>query len=218
MKALLIKDWGLLKGQKQFFMVVGFIALVFLMSQENPAFVISYITVMFTVFTISSIQYDEYEKGLAYLFTLPVSRKEYVIEKYVFGVTNAIISSSFMVAAAVIISRIRGMEADPEIILVADVSAILVAVVFMAISIPVQLKFGAEKSRIVWMASFMVLFIVVFVGNEIIKVLGLSLDDVFGWMEAVTMGMVVAVVLAICAVLIVISFVLSVRFLEKREF
>lgn len=218
MKALLMKDWKLLKGQKQFFMVVGFIALVFLMTSENPSFVISYVTVMFTVFTISTVQYDEYEKGMSYLFTLPVNRKEYAAEKYIFGVICAVASGCIMAAASCVIAILRGLEVDLEIILIADVSAVLIGILFMAFAVPVQLKFGSEKSRIAWMATFMVVFILVLVGSKLVEILDLNVSNLLGWVDEVSMGVVAGAAFGICAVLTVLSLLLSIWFLEKREF
>ena len=34
---------------------------------------------------MSSISYDEFDNGNAFLFSLPITRKDYVLEKYIFG-------------------------------------------------------------------------------------------------------------------------------------
>lgn len=218
MKALLIKDWKLLKGQKQFFIVVCVIALAFLMTHTNPSFVISYVTVMFSVFTTSTLQYDDYEKGMSYLLTFPVSRKEYVLEKYLFGVINMAAVSGVMLVAACAASKFRGLDTDMELMLVSAVSAMLVAVMFIIFTIPVQLKFGAEKSRIAWMAIFMVVFIIAFGGARLLKASGRSLDDVFGWLDEVSVGVLACTGLGISMVLMICSILLSIKFMEAREF
>ena len=46
----------------------------------------SYCTLLMSFFTASTISYDEFNHGFFYLFSLPVSRKGYVAEKYLFGV------------------------------------------------------------------------------------------------------------------------------------
>lgn len=86
MKGLLIKDFKLLKGQKQFLAAVLVVTIVFMTTNTSLSFIISYITVMMGMITLTTISYDEYENGMGYLFTLPVSRKGYVREKYLFGV------------------------------------------------------------------------------------------------------------------------------------
>ena len=81
MKGLLIKDLKLLKGQKNFFVVLIVIAIVLSVSMSSPSFVIGYMTFIGAVFTLSTISYDEFDNGNAFLFTLPFSRMDYVIEK-----------------------------------------------------------------------------------------------------------------------------------------
>ena len=61
MKALLIKDWKLFMSQKQFFLITVVIVGAFLFSAKNPAFVVSYATIMYTVFT----QWDEFLDDVA---------------------------------------------------------------------------------------------------------------------------------------------------------
>ena len=75
MKGLLIKDFKILKGQKQFFAAVLIVMTVFLMTSTSLSFVISYITVIMAMLTLTTIGYDEHENRMGYLFTLPVSRK-----------------------------------------------------------------------------------------------------------------------------------------------
>ena len=58
MKGMLIKDFSLLKGQKQFFMIAIMFAFIFLFLTDMAGFGVSYLMVMFTIFTLSTIAYD----------------------------------------------------------------------------------------------------------------------------------------------------------------
>ena len=42
-------------------------------------------TIVTAIFAITTISYDEFDNGLAFLMTLPVTRKQYVAEKYLLG-------------------------------------------------------------------------------------------------------------------------------------
>ena len=55
MKGLLIKDVKLLKNQKQFFLVICIIGTLFLVTSNDPSFVITYMTLMFSIFTLSTM-------------------------------------------------------------------------------------------------------------------------------------------------------------------
>lgn len=218
MKALLIKDWKLLAGQKQFFGVVSIIALGFLITNENPSFVISYVTIMFTIFTISTLQYDDYENGMSYLLTLPVDRKEYVIEKYLFGVMSSVIVGVIMLALSWAAAQVRGLEADWEIMIISVISAIVIAIGILVFTVPIQLKFGTEKSRIAWMAGIMIAFVIAFVGVRLLKMSGDSLGEIFGKLEELSLGVLIGGALGGILVLTVVSILISVKILGKKEF
>ena len=76
-------------NQKMFFIVIAAMAIFFAVTQTNIFFVISYATFIAAMFVISSISYDEFNNGNAFLFTLPVTRTGYVKEKYLFAATLA---------------------------------------------------------------------------------------------------------------------------------
>lgn len=218
MKALLIKDWKLMKNQKQFFGVIGILVLFFLVIYDNPAFVVSYAVIMFTSFTISTVSYDDYENGMAYLLTLPVNRTKYVCEKYLFGVLTAGIAGTVIIALAAILSVVKGSGMEIEEILVAEMSAFLIAFVFLAFTIPVQLKFGGDKSRMAIMAVMLVIFIIVFGGVALLKATGRSADELFAKLDTLPIEVVVCAILGISVIVMAVSLALSVKFLKEREF
>ena len=86
MRGMLVKDFRMLWMQKQFFAVIVVLSVFLLFSGQAASFIIFYCMAMGMYLSLSMIAYDEYENGYAFLFTLPVSRRGYVIEKYVFSV------------------------------------------------------------------------------------------------------------------------------------
>ena len=109
MKGLLIKDYKLMLGQKSFLGMAALMAVLYLAIYKDPTFAVVFITVMCTMFTISTLSYDEYENGMAYLFTLPISRNIYVLEKYAFALVNSIVTGVIMYAMAYGVVKIRGL-------------------------------------------------------------------------------------------------------------
>ena len=62
MKGLLIKDLQLMKNQGKGLIAILLVVAVFLgMSGMSPGFVTSYITLVFSIFTATSISYDEFD-------------------------------------------------------------------------------------------------------------------------------------------------------------
>ena len=93
MKGLLIKDLKLMKNNGKnlllVFLIIG--TMMGIMTKELYA-AVGYVTFIFTLFTVSTISYDEYDNGYPFLFTLPITRRQYVNEKYVFVLIMTAIS------------------------------------------------------------------------------------------------------------------------------
>jgi len=109
MKGLLIKDYKLMLGQKSFLGMAALMAVLYLIIYKDPIVAVIFITVMCTMFTVSTLSYDEYENGMAYLFTLPISRNTYVLEKYAFALVNCIVTGVIMYVMACGSIKIRGL-------------------------------------------------------------------------------------------------------------
>lgn len=84
MKGLLIKDWKLLLRNQKSFLVIMSVMMVLYMAIGNPVFVISYTPMLCVFVALSTITYDMFDNGAAFLFSLPFSRKDYVREKIYF--------------------------------------------------------------------------------------------------------------------------------------
>ena len=218
MKALINKDWKLLKNQKQFFLVTLVIVGVFLFTSKNFVFVVSYATIMYTIFTISTISYDDYHNGMSFLFTLPVSRREYVVEKYFFGILTGSGAAGAVLAAAAAVSRVREMDMTVEELTVSIMTAILVAMFVLSFTIPSQLKFGAEKGRMAMMAVSMVFFVLIMGCEALLKRTGWQAGNLFRRVEEAPAELVVCVIGAGCAAMLLISALISLRVLKQREF
>ena len=93
MLGLFIKDLKLLKAQKKLFMLVGIVTAVVLFNiqdgTEMIGFMAGYMVFVVTMAATSTIGCDEADHGTVFLFTLPVSRKEYVLEKYGLAVAGS---------------------------------------------------------------------------------------------------------------------------------
>lgn len=68
MKGLLIKDFKLMKNQKNFFFIMIFIAAAMLFAEFESTFVVSYFTMIASMFVLSTISYDEYDKAMPFCF------------------------------------------------------------------------------------------------------------------------------------------------------
>ena len=218
MKGLLIKDFKLLKNQKQFFLIIGLITFMFLVTNDSPYFTITYATMMFSMFTMSTISYDEYDNGAAYLFSLPISRKGYVAEKYLFGVLTSFLAWLIVTALNFVFVMVRKLEIEPQELGVVSVVALVVAGMILAISIPLQLKFGAEKSRMAFFAVFALAFVVALVFVKIAEGTSVNFTAILEKLDQASFGSMTAILLLVWALMLGISALISLRVMERKEF
>lgn len=143
MKGLLIKDFLLMKNYKKvtmFMLVIG----IFL-GMNDISFASGYILVFVSILSMSTITYDEANHGLKTLFSLPISKSDYVKEKYLFSLIITGIGFVFVT----ILGCFRKSGFMETLVILST------ALLLLALSLPFQLKEGNEKGRIV-------LFVVVF--------------------------------------------------------
>ena len=217
MKGMLIKDVKLMKNQMMFFIAIIFMSIAFSAMWENPFFAIGYATSLVSIFTISTISYDDYENGMAYLFTLPISRREYVMEKYLFGVLSTFLALVAAAAIAFGIGAVQKIEFSmDEFVSVAAMSLVMASFI-LAFSLPVQLKFGAERSRV---ALLLVMGIAVLIGFLTVKATeaaGVNLEAVLDGLFQDSLARTFIILVLIGIALLVISYQVSVRIREKKE-
>lgn len=212
MKGLLIKDLKLMAGQKQYFISMILIAALLLFSGQRIAFVLTYLTILCVFFTVSTVSYDEYNNGYAFLFTLPVSRRGYVVEKYLFGLLTG--GFGWAVAMAMALVYTAGVPgAKMEGWLEGALAGPMTAGLMLALMLPVQLKFGADKSRMVSL-----IFMVAFLGLTTLaaKVVVPRLD--LSRLSAVGADVWIALACVAYVVLIAVSVLVSIRVVEKKQF
>ena len=212
MKGLFVKDIELMKQQKQFFILVVVMGVILnLAGSGSVSFAIGYFTFVTAIFAITTISYDEFDNGLAFLMTLPVTRKQYVAEKYLLG--------AGLTAAAWGIEAITGVickgVAELQGCLSEKIIYIPLALLMLSVSLPLVIHFGAEKGRYIAMVMWAIIIAVVY---TLIKTMGLSADAVGAWLNGLNWGMVLAGVVLFTVIVYMGSFWIGVRLMEKKEF
>lgn len=215
---MLMKDVSLLKGQKQFFGALLILLIMFTMIQSNPTFAVMYVTLMFSIMTMTTMSYDDFENGMCYLLTLPVSRREYVTEKYIFGMLSSVTGLTVASLFTVVSVRIKG-GVYPWDEWKATVAACMILIILvLSVSLPVQLKFGSEKSR---MAMFGIFAVASLLAIAVVKLCGTAGIEIEKVMESAIVENLTTTVWGLCITglaVLGISWLVSVRVLERREF
>lgn len=216
MLGLIEKDLRLTLSRKQTVVIFFVLALVMGFSMDG-SFLVGYLTMLASILAVGTISYDEYDNGFAFLMTLPFDRKTYVLEKYLFS----LLMSAGAWLIGVILSCILGAVKSSPLYILTDLPVLLTLIPLLylsaAIMIPLQLKYGAEKSRIALFVIFGIIAILImavnrFADNEAIyNKLSVALDSVHPLA-------ILAGITAVCVILSVLSYFISVRIMEKKEF
>lgn len=217
MKGLLVKDFRLLSNQKQFFLWVFVIVLMLVAAGQDALFVISYCTMLGAFFTLSTISYDEFNHGYEFLFTMPVSRRGYAAEKYLFGFLAGGGIWLVTTCAGALYTYLREPGTDMAEWFMAAVLALLLLGTILAVMLPVQLKFGMEKGRIatvVFMLVFFALLAMIKRWKESWGTPHWNLD----WAYSMGMADWLLLTAVVFVVVVGISLSASIYIIEKKQF
>lgn len=201
MKGLLVKDFLLMIKSKKVILFMLFIGIIG--GINDISFATGYILMVLAILSLSTISYDEANHGLKTLFTLPISKSDYVKEKYLFSLIITGIGFVFVTILGCF-SKSGFME---TFIIVST------ALLLLALSLPFQLKEGNEKGRIV-------LFVVVFGCTFLFAFLNQFFSEFFESMEetlnALDPTMFSVGLLITSIILYIISMMISIRIYNKK--
>ncbi|MCI9487406.1 MAG: ABC-2 transporter permease [Lachnospiraceae bacterium] len=217
MKGLLIKDFKLMKGQKNFFFLVVLVSIGMPAFSGDATFMLGFLPFVLSMFTLSTISYDEFDNGNAFLFTLPVSRTGYAVEKYILALLLGGGAWVFATLLAVAFAVIKGTANISEI-LMAAVLILPVLIVIQALMIPFQLKFGSEKGRLALIGAFGLLAVIGVVAVKAAEMLGIDLWELIGNLPAMGMGVMITLLLLAAILVLLTSMKISCSIMKGKEF
>lgn len=217
MTGLIVKDIRQLAQKKKYFLMFGVIALILAFSMDDT-FIISYITMIGMILAISTISYDEFDNGLAFLMTLPVTRKQYALEKHLFGFCLIFISCIIGFALHFVSCLLKGTAFDIKTVIPTSIVFFVIFCVIMSILVPIELHFGIEKSRVV--------MLILFGGVFAIGILGRTLTEKFNFdpsllllkFQSISPAILIGFGTIVALLILAVTTGLSAVIMEKKEF
>ena len=216
MLGLFIKDLKLLKAQKKLFMLVGIVTAVVLFNiqdgTEMIGFMAGYMVFVVTMAATSTIGCH----GTVFLFTLPVSRKEYVLEKYGLAVAGSAAAVCVVTVLVYLVSVVRGSQLMAEQLFIILIMMPLALILF-SLMVPFQLRFGAEKGRMMLLGAYGAVFGGLYIVKNLTEKWNVDLSWIGQKIERYSQGTwtILAAVAALAVMLV--SYFASVRILNKKE-
>ncbi len=216
MKGLLIKDLRLLMRQKNlllYMVICGFFLCV-----NGLDFTLGFLVMIGSMIGLNTVAYDMMDNGMSYLMTLPAGRKSYALEKYAIVFLFGLISTAVAVVLRVGTSFILKQPLEFGVFLATCVGMFAGISLLVAVMIPVNLKFGPEKGRIVLILVFAAIAGFSAVAAQAAEGLETGIERLIEVLEH-TNGVVLAGgAVGIWILLMAFSMLCSMHIMEKKEF
>lgn len=214
MLALLEKDIYIIWKKTRAFLLLLLLYLV--MSAGNQTFFVSFSVIFAAMLPVTVMGYDEKSKWDRLVNTMPISRKQIVLSRYLFGLAAIIAVTLLYLVLSLVLTPVVFRESWTVDRLYLALMVDAGALVMQALYFPLLFRFGVEKGRLSTLISLAAVCAVIGGSGALgiaTKEQGAVLTELFSrpWLMLVLLW-VVAVVGQ------VISFPISVRQYSKREF
>ena len=217
MKGLFLKDFRYLLLQKSFFGLILIFGLALSLTMgDRYYFVLGYLTFMGAILGFITITMDDQTNGMAFLFTLPISRKQYVQEKYLLSILVMLFSSGVSLAAVFLTRWIKHYTTPPSDIIFTALGCCACLIFFLSLMLPLTLKFGEERARLAYLISLGAFIVAIVPIITLINFLNTTHSFSLLWLISTEVWLMLGTfIILLC---LVISYRISLRILEHRDF
>ncbi len=226
MKGLLIKDLKIILNQKKLFLVAILFGAFFAYTNEDVTFAATYIVILMSMLALTTISYDDINGGMLFILSLPTTRKLYVIEKYLFTALNLVFSCVVSIMVCLIMGQIFSIDVNTSTVIASTAGSTVGVGLMLAVNIPLELKFGVEKSRTAIFLSVAAIAVIIVGGYKLLtEVLHVDLKgmamDVLSKLPSNQVALDAIIAGAFFLVLVIIlavSYVFSYKIMMKKEY
>lgn len=209
MKALLRKDFYLLKSYcKSYVLICAVFPGVCLVGGGN-LFFIAYPAMLCSLIPVTLLTYDERSRWTEYCACLPFTRAQMVSGKYL---TGLLCSTVVWTLNAAMLLVLPGLDADAKLFLMAVI--LCLSLVSPAVCLPFVFRYGTEKGRIAYYLAVGIFFALSYALADRLGIEPGNISTLSGSAGSLLPGLGIACL--ICAGLYAASWVLSIRFFEKK--
>lgn len=212
MKGLILKDMCNVKSYGKQYGIIMLLMIAWGVMMKNISFISIYAILLGGLLVLTSISLDEMVHFEKLLFTMPVSRKQYVLSKYLLLL---ILMSAAIVLASVVslLQSIATGESFVESIIFITPSAGVFALTY-AVTFPVIFKKGVEKARYVYIFAMLVIGAAIFGMVKLVTFLGIDVNTLEEQIDPFAFA---GGIILFCIAALFISYRFSVSAIMKRE-
>ncbi len=150
MKGLFLKDIINLKQQVKVYVFIIGIWLVVSLVNNNEAFFGGVMSIFAVLVPITAVAYDDKAKWDRYALTMPVSKTDMVLSKYLLAFFCSVAGALLSSLIGVIITK------DLAGTLASSVTFISLGMIFASVVLPIIFKFGVEKGRVIMLGVVLI--------------------------------------------------------------
>ena len=196
-----------------------FVALFFILTGKTAAaFIAMYIPSVLAIYSGNTISYDENGHGYTYLFSLPVNKKIYVREKYIFSFIMTACGWCIGMICAGITVLINPEEVFDLEMLAMELITFFVFQAIAGIMIAIRIRFEGEKGRIVLPIAILIIFAICYTIGSILKTNPEFKESILNVIGG-TGDLEIAIALIVLSLLVwYASYRYSMRVMRKKEF
>ena len=211
MLGMMRKDLCLLLQRSRAMLMMAGVGIIIGFSTDG-SFMIGYLTMISAILTIGTISYDEFDNGYLFLLTLPVTRRSYVTAKYIFCFLGDLVgwAAASVIYAGCCLAKGAGLGMEQ---LAAALVFLPVVGLMSAVMLPLQLKYGAEKSRLALAALFGGIGVLGALGMKLFP----GLPDTLRAFPEISGAALGAAALGAVVAAVALSYWISLGIMEKKE-
>jgi len=148
MKGLILKDLLILKKQAKIYVIMIIFFSINALATRNFSFLAGMVCMFCAMMPVTALSYDERANWDKYALSMPVSRKDMILSKYLLGIITTGIG-----LITLILFQITLFKVTKENILITFI-IFGISILFLSVLLPIFFKFGVEKGRIVMLLIF----------------------------------------------------------------
>lgn len=218
MFGLIIKDLcSSKKSSKMILLLCIFYFFIGIMAKNFQVLNIG-VAVFLVIIPINALAFDEKSKFEKYALTMPISRKELILSKYLLGIILGFVCLIIGFLLNIISYYFLDIVITSKSIIIMF-TYFFVTIIILFITLPIFFKYGTQKARFVLFAIFSIPFLVILIAKtakfDFNKVSNYIENS---WLTSLGIYSILALVIVFTLVIFIISLLISYKIYEKKEF
>ncbi|MTL38121.1 ABC-2 transporter permease, partial [Turicibacter sanguinis] len=213
-KGLILKDLlNLRKNLKTIIIMCLFYTLLF--STLNPTFLSGMITILFAMQILTTFSYDDYSKWNMYALSLPITKKQLVLSKYILGISFIIFGGVFSFILTSLLSLFKGSFILGDLV-ASIIGSTGIMILMILILLPLIFKYGVERSRIMLLAIFAIPTVLILIISKVLALTGIPFPSEEQLNALLPVICIIATLILIAGSYV--SYMTSVKIVTKKEY